>query len=87
LTVDAPLSALSEERERRRTCKTQQAGAALAIAVMDGLLKNHRAAMQTHGSDNKPSRLSLNPVQRIGLETAIDLLHHYVDTLTPGRGG
>ena len=87
LTVDAPLTALSEQRERQRTCDTQRAGAALAIAVMDGLLKNHRAAMQAHGSGKTPSRLSLDPVQRIGLETAIDLLHHYVDTLTPGRGG
>jgi hypothetical protein len=26
-------------------------------------------------------------VQRVGLETAIDLLHHYVDMLPLGRGG
>jgi hypothetical protein len=31
--------------------------------------------------------LLLNPVQCIGLQTTIDLLHHYVDTLVPGRGG
>jgi hypothetical protein len=87
LTVDAPLSALSDERERRRTCETQRAGAALAIAVMDGLLKNHHALKRAHTSDKSGDLLPLNPVQRIGLETAIDLLHHYVDTLTPGRGG
>ena len=86
-TVGVPLTAISEERARRRTCETRQAGAALAIAAMDGRLKNHRALKQAHTSGKSPSLLPLNPVQRIGLKTAIDLLHHHADTLTPGRGG
>jgi hypothetical protein len=87
LTIDAPVNAVTEEQERRRACDSQRAGAALAIAVMEGMLKNHRALKQAHTHGKSTGHLPLNPVQCIGLETAIDLLHHYVDTLTPGRGG
>jgi hypothetical protein len=86
-TIEAPLNRLSEERERRQACEATRAGAALAIAVMEGMLKNHRAYEQALTRDKRTGHLSLNPVQYIGLETAIDLLHHYVDTLPLGRGG
>jgi hypothetical protein len=86
-TVDAPLIGESEKRERRRACESRRAGAALAIAVMAGMLKHHRALKPAHTSGKSIGGLPLNPVQRVGLETAIDLLHHYVDMLPLGRGG
>ena len=85
--ISSALDAAGDERERRRVCELHRAGAALAIAVMDGLLQNHRASRQSHAENKRMSLLSLNGAQCFGLETAIDLLHHYVDTLTPGRGG
>lgn len=86
-TVSAPLSEESEERERRRVFESRRAGAALAIAVMEGMLKHHRRSKRAHTGGKRTGLLLLNPVQCIGLETAIDLLHHYADTLTPVGGG
>lgn len=83
-TVGAPLN---EERERWRAFEARRAGAALAIAVMQGMLKHHRVSKPAHTHGKRKDLLLLNPVQCIGLETAIDLLHHYADTLTPGSGG
>ena len=80
-TIGNALDAAGEERERQRTCKSHLAGAALSIAVMDGLLKSHHASKHAHTEDKRAGLLSLNAAQRIGL------LHHGVDTLTPGRGG
>jgi hypothetical protein len=86
-TIDVPVNVVTEEQEQRRACDPRRAGTALAIAVMEGMLKHHRALKQAHTQGKSTDALPLNPVQYIGLETAIDLLHHYVDTLTPGRGG
>lgn len=80
-------ASLCEEQERRRVFESRQAGAALAIAVMQGMLKHHRVSKPTHSGGKRKGLLLLNPVQCVGLETAIDLLHHYADTLTPASGG
>jgi hypothetical protein len=86
-SVDDPFHLRSAERERRQTHASQQASTALAVAVIEGMLKTHRAFKQAHDSGERMGLLPLNPVQRIGLETAIDLLHHYVDTLSPETSG
>ncbi|GLQ97714.1 hypothetical protein [Dyella mobilis] len=83
---DARLSE-SAERERRQSYASQQAGTALAVAVIEGLLKAHRISKHAGETGKRTGLLPLNPVQQIGLETAIDLLHLHVDTLTPEGGG
>jgi hypothetical protein len=86
-SVDDPPNIQGAGQERRWTYASRRAGAALAVAVMNGMLKTHHAHKRVR-PDGKPAGfLPLNPVQRIGLETAIDLLHHYVGTLTPEEGG
>jgi hypothetical protein len=86
-TVDVPLSPMSAERERQQACESKRAGTALAIAVMEGILKSHRAYQRVRRDGAKADLSPLNPVQLIGVEIGIDLLHHYVDTLTLARGG
>jgi hypothetical protein len=86
-SVDGPPNTRGAGQERRWTYASRRAGAALAVAVMNGMLKTHHTRKRAK-PDGKPMEcLPLNPVQRLGLETAIDLLHHYVDTLTPEEGG
>jgi hypothetical protein len=71
------------ERERRMTYESEKAGTALALAVIEGMLKTHGTFKQTDQRGEMRGLLPLNPVQLIGLETAIDLLHHYAGTLSP----
>jgi hypothetical protein len=86
-SVDGPPNTRGGGQERRWMNASEQASAALAITVMEGMLKTHHARKRAHPDGKPMGFLPLNPVQRIGLETAIDLLHHYVDTLTPEEGG
>jgi hypothetical protein len=76
-----------EERERQRAYESRRAGTALAVAVIEGMLKTDSTFKQMHQNGAQSGLLPLNPVQLIGLENAIDLLHHYVDILSPGKSG
>jgi hypothetical protein len=69
--------------ERRFNDKYQQATTELAIAVIEALLRSQRQARQVRAEGRSSAPLPLDAVQRFGLETALELLHHYVDTLTP----
>jgi hypothetical protein len=82
--VDRLLQQERAERERRQACESQRASTALALAVIEGMLKTPSSFKKTHKSGG---RLPLNPVQRIGLETALDLLRHHVDTLSSEISG
>jgi hypothetical protein len=86
-SVDGPPGIQGEGQERRWTYASRRAGVALAVAVMNGMLKTHHTHKRANRDGKRTEFLPLNPVQRIGLETAIDLLNHYVDTLTPEEGG
>jgi hypothetical protein len=86
-SVDDLADASDARREQRQTYASLRAGSALAVAVIEGMLRTHHTFEQTRHDDKRVGLLPLNPVQLIGLETAIDLLYHYVDTLTPEGGG
>ncbi|GLQ98254.1 hypothetical protein [Dyella mobilis] len=86
-SVDDARLAERAERERRQSYASQQAGTALAVAVIEGLLKAHRISKHAGDTGKRTHLLPLNPVQQIGLETAVDLLHHHVDMLSHEGGG
>ncbi|GLQ98156.1 hypothetical protein [Dyella mobilis] len=86
-SVDDARRAERAERERRQSYASQRAGTALAVAVIEGLLKAHRISKYAGDTGKRTNLLPLNPVQQIGLETAIDLLHLHVDTLSHEGGG
>jgi hypothetical protein len=77
----------SVERERRTIEEAHRASTALAIAVISGMLRTDRAFKRTHKKGEKRGLLPLNQVQIFGLEAAIDLLHHHVDTFSSENGG
>jgi hypothetical protein len=76
-----------DESMWRQTYASKRAGSALAIAAIEGMLKTHRRFAQANKDGKRMGLLPFNPVQLIGLETAIDLLQQYVDTLDPETGG
>jgi hypothetical protein len=81
--VDVPLHPTGAAPERRFNDEYQQATTELAIAVIEALLRSQRQARQVRAEGRSSAPLPLDAVQRFGLETALELLHHYVDTLTP----
>jgi hypothetical protein len=85
-TADVPLPR-SADQERRRTDESRRAHTALAVAVMEGMLKSHQAFKKAHPKGKKRGLLPLNAVQIFGLEAAIDLLHQHVDPLNPEKSG
>jgi hypothetical protein len=86
-SFDDPPPPAGVKQERRSSDTPQWARAALAVAVMEGMLKTHHAIKQAKPEGKRKRVLPLNPVQLIGLEAAIDLLHHDVDTLSPQMTG
>jgi hypothetical protein len=86
-SIDDSLSPLSVEPMWRQTYASKRAGSALAIAVIEGMLKTHRQFARANKDGKRMGLLPLNTVQLIGLETAIDLLQQYVDTLDPEISG
>jgi hypothetical protein len=81
--LDVPLHLTGAASERRFNDKYQQATTELAIAVIEALLRSQRQARQVRAEGRSSAPLPLDAVQRFGLETALELLHHHVDTLTP----
>jgi hypothetical protein len=86
-TVDRPLHQGSAERERRQAYESQRASTALAVAVLEGMLKTNSTFKKTHRNGDRCGLLPLNAVQLIGLETAIEILHQHVDTLSSEVSG
>jgi hypothetical protein len=85
-SADRASHAPKRARKGRLNQASQRAGAALAVAVLEGMLKMHRVSK--HGLHvGRHGLPPFNPVQLIGLETAIDLLNRYVDILSPDTGG
>jgi hypothetical protein len=78
---------LGAEQMWQQTWTSKRAGTALAVAVIEGMLKTHRKFQQANPGGKRLGLLPLNPVQLIGLEAAIDLLHHYVDMLDSEASG
>jgi hypothetical protein len=72
---------LDAEQMGQQAYASKRAGAALAVAVIEGMLKTHRKFQRANPGGKRLGLLPLSPVQLIGLEAAIDLLHHYVDVL------
>jgi hypothetical protein len=85
-TAGVPLPR-SADQERRTLLESRRANTALALAVIQGMLKNHKACKRKPRTGEKPGTRPLNAVQVFGLEAAIDLLHHYADTLNPENSG
>jgi hypothetical protein len=84
--TDCTPHAPKRARKGRLNQASQRAGAALAVAVLEGMLKMHRVSK--HGLHvGRHGLPPFNPVQLIGLETAIDLLNRYADMLSPDTGG
>jgi hypothetical protein len=80
---DVPLHPTGTAPERRFNDEYQRATTELAIAVIEALLRSHRQARQARAEGRSSAPLPLDAVQRFGLETALELLHHHVDTLVP----
>jgi hypothetical protein len=78
---------LGEAQKRWRTVESCRAGIGLAIAVIEGMLKTHHRYEQAHPEREKSGLLPLNPVQLVGLESAIDLLHGHLDKLSAEASG
>ena len=85
--VDVPLHPAGAEHDPWFNVEYQRAITKLVVAVLKGILKEHYKCKDTSICAKREGLLPLNPVQRMGLENAIELLHHYVDTLPPPEGG
>jgi 2,3-bisphosphoglycerate-independent phosphoglycerate mutase len=86
-TFDRPPHQGSVERERRQAHESQRASTALAVAVIEGMLKTHSTFKKTHKNGDRSGLLPFNAVQLIGLESAIEILHQHVDTLSSEVSG
>jgi hypothetical protein len=86
-SVGAPVLARESERERRQRYVERIADTALALAVIDGMLRTSEAFKQANKEGTRLGLLPFNAVQIIGLTTATEILHHYADMLRSERGG
>jgi hypothetical protein len=84
--LDVPLHPADAAPERPFNYAYQQASTELALAVIEAMLRSHHKVKQAKSNGKYSGSLPLDPVHRIGLETALELLHHYADTLTPESG-
>jgi hypothetical protein len=84
--LDVPLHPVDAEPERPFNIEYQQASTELALAVIEAMLRSHHKVKLAPSHGKYSGSLPLDPVHRIGLETALELLHHYADTLTPEGG-
>ena len=84
--LDVPLHPVDAASERPFNYEYQRASAELALAVIDAMLQCHHKVKQAKSNGKYSGSLPLDPVHRIGLETAQELLHHYADTLVPESG-
>jgi hypothetical protein len=85
--LDEELHPLSPEQEQWQTCASKQAGIAVAVAVIEGMLIAHSNFTREHPNGKQGALLPFNPVQRHGLNAALYFLHHYVDTLDSEPSG
>jgi hypothetical protein len=83
--LDVPLYP-GAESERPFNYEYQRASTELALAVIEAMLRAHHKVKQAQSNGKYSGPLPLDPVHRIGLETAHELLHYYADTLTPEGG-
>jgi hypothetical protein len=83
---DVPLHPAGAEPERPFNYVYERASTELALAAIEALLRSNREARQARDEGKHSGPLPLDPVRRIGLETAVELLHHYVDTFPPESG-
>jgi hypothetical protein len=84
--LDVPRHPVDAESERPFNYEYQRASTELALAVIKAMLRSHHKAKQAKSRGKFSGPLPLDPVHRIGLETALELLHHYADTLAPESG-
>jgi hypothetical protein len=82
-TVDDTPPTRGSKQERRKLYVSRIADTALALAVIEGMLKTHEAFIKAKKAAVQDGLLPLNAVQIIGLTTAIDFLHQYADSLSP----
>jgi hypothetical protein len=83
--LDVPLYP-GADSERPFNYEYQRASTELALAVIEAMLRAHHKVKQAQSSSKYSGPLPLDPVHRIGLETAHELLHYYADTLAPEGG-
>jgi hypothetical protein len=84
--LDVPLYPAGAELEQPLNVEYQRASTELALAVIEAMLRAHHKVKQAQSNGKYSGPLPLDPVHRIGLETAHELLHYYADTLTPEGG-
>jgi hypothetical protein len=84
--LDVPLYPMGAALEEPFNVEYQRASTKLALAVIEAMLRAHHKVKQAKSNGKYSGSLPLDPVHRIGLETAHELLHHYVDTLAPESG-
>jgi hypothetical protein len=86
-SVGAPVLARESERKRRQLYVERVADTALALAVIEGMLKTHEAFKQANEEGTRSGLLPFNAVQVIGLTSAMEKLHHYADMLLAEQRG
>jgi hypothetical protein len=84
--LDVPLYPAGAALEGPFNVEYQRASTELALAVIEAMLRAHHKVKQAQSNGKHSGPLPLDPVHRIGLETAHELLHHYADTLAPESG-
>jgi hypothetical protein len=84
--LDVPLYPAGAALEGPFNVEYQRASTELALAVIEAMLRAHHKVKQAQSSSKYSGPLPLDPVHRIGLETAHELLHYYADTLAPEGG-
>ncbi|GLQ49486.1 hypothetical protein GCM10010872_09350 [Dyella flava] len=81
LNLDSTLPTRSSGQEKRLSPRSRQACIALAVRVIDGLLRADDALSPQHNAQ-RSSHVLPNALQRNGLQAALYFLHHHVDTHT-----
>jgi hypothetical protein len=89
---DHQLYPLSPEQETQLTDSDRAAGTALAMLVIEGLLKYSDACERANVRANVRSKQGISPwplipSQRSGLHAALYYLHDYVEMLLPEADG
>jgi hypothetical protein len=85
--INGKLYPLSAEQEKRQGYASKLAGTALAVAVIEGMLKTDSTFKDNHPRGEPNGLLPFNLVQVNGLKAALYFLHRYVDTLHPETSG
>jgi hypothetical protein len=84
--LDVPLYPPGAALEGPFNYEYQRASTELALAVIEAILRAHHKVKQAKSNGKYSGSLPLDPVHRMGLETAHELLHYYADTLAPESG-